>query len=136
MDGTKTEWHGAAAVIMSENKMLMVKEKESMNWSIPSGGIESGESPEHACVREVWEETGFRVKVLKFLHTKKTVIDTYDVVLHYFLCEWIEGEITYHDPDDAIEEIAWKTGAEFLELCHDYPEDREMLGTFFNSSTV
>jgi 8-oxo-dGTP diphosphatase len=129
-------WNGAAAVIIADNKMLMVKEKESMGWSIPSGGIEAGESPEQACIREAWEETGFKTEVKKPLHIKKTIISGYDVTTYYFLCKVIEGQIAYEDPDDAIAEIAWKTYEEVLELQHDYPEDQEILLSFFDTDPI
>ena len=32
-------------------------------WDIPGGSVEAGESLEEAVRREVWEETGFRVRV-------------------------------------------------------------------------
>ncbi len=31
-------------------------------WTLPGGGIEHGEHPEAAMVREVWEETGLNVR--------------------------------------------------------------------------
>ncbi len=30
-------------------------------WQPITGGIEPGETPEQACIREIWEETGFQV---------------------------------------------------------------------------
>lgn len=114
----------------------MVKEKESKGWSIPSGGIEDGESPEQACIREVWEETGFHIEIKKTLHVKKTILKNYHVVLYYFLCKVTGGEISYHDPDDAIEEIAWKTDTEVSGLKHDYPDDLDMLLSFFQGNSI
>lgn len=32
-------------------------------WELPGGGIEPGEHPEHAAIREVAEETGLRIEV-------------------------------------------------------------------------
>lgn len=136
MNESRKVWDGAAGIVIMDSKMLMVKEKESMGWSIPSGGIENGESPEQACVREIWEETGFKTEVKKPLHIKKAVIKNYDVTTYYFLCEVIEGQITYHDPDDSIEEIAWKTYEEVVALEHDYPEDQEMLLSFFENNPL
>lgn len=131
MGEERKNWNGAAAIILAENKMLMVKEKESKGWSIPSGGIEDGESPEQACIREVWEETGFHIVIKKPLYVKKTIIKNYNVALNYFLCEVTGGEISYHDPDEAIEEIAWKNEKEMSGLVHDYPDDLDMLLSFF-----
>lgn len=136
MSGSREVWNGAAGIVLEEGRMLMVKDKESKGWSIPSGGIENGESPEQACIREIWEETGFKTEIKKPLHIKKTIIKNYDVTTYYFLCKVNEGQISYHDPDDSIEEIAWKTYEEILELQHDYPEDQKMLLSFFDHNPL
>lgn len=53
-----------AAVVEHENKYLFVEETSMGRRVItqPGGHIEAGESPEQAVVREVFEETGCRVK--------------------------------------------------------------------------
>ncbi|WP_235318367.1 NUDIX hydrolase [Planococcus sp. CAU13] len=106
MSGLREVWNGAAGIVFDEGKILMVKDKDSKGWSIPSGGIENGESPEQACIREIWEETGFQTEVIKPLHIKKAIIQNFDVTTYYFLCKVNEGHISYHDPDDSIEEVA------------------------------
>lgn len=136
MAGQRKSWNGAAALLVHEHKLLMIKAKESGKWSIPSGGIEGGESPEQACMREVWEETGFTVQVIGSIHTKKTVIKDYDVITYYFSCKLIKGQILYHDPDDAIEEIAWKTERDLLHLQLEYPEDLELLLSHVNRKAI
>lgn len=120
-------WKGAAAVVMENGRLLMIKSTETNAWSIPSGGIEQGETPEQACIREVWEETGFKVAIYEELRVKRTQIGDYDVTTHYFLCEKLDGFISYQDPDEEVEEIAWKTAEEISGLVHNYPEDVEML---------
>lgn len=127
-------WNGAAAIIISHGKLLMVRGKDTNSWGVPSGGIEYGESSEQACIREAWEETGYKVKVIQALYTKKAVIKMYDVTTHYFLCEIVAGDITYHDPDEIIEEIAWKSIDEVEKISHDYPEDKENLLNLLRNS--
>ncbi|MFJ7730625.1 NUDIX hydrolase [Lysinibacillus sp. NPDC097231] len=120
-------WNGASAIVINDHKVLMVRSKGTNSWGVPSGEIENNEKPEEACIREVWEETGYKVTINKPLHTKKTFIKDYEVTTAYFLCEIIGGSIQYHDPDDIIEEIAWKSIEEIKNIEHDYPEDKEIL---------
>ncbi|WP_034387027.1 Nudix hydrolase [Deinococcus sp. YIM 77859] len=38
-------------------------------WHIPSGSVEDGENPQDTAVREAYEETGLRVRLVKYLNT-------------------------------------------------------------------
>lgn len=120
-------WNGASAIIIKDNRILMIRTKDSNSWSIPSGGVEVGETAEEACIREICEETGYEAKIVKELHTKKTIIKEYKVTTQYFLCEVTGGEIQYQDPDEEIEEISWKNSNEFSKLMLTYPEDQEVI---------
>lgn len=120
-------WNGASAIIIKDNSVLMIRTKNSNSWNIPSGGVEVGETAVEACIREVAEETGYEAKVVKELHTKKTIIKDYKVTTQYFLCEITGGKIQYQDPDDEIEEISWKNDSEISKLIHTYPEDQEVI---------
>ena len=120
-------WNGASAIIIKDNRVLMIRTKDSNSWSIPSGGVEVGETAEEACIREITEETGYVAKIVKVLHTKKTIIKEYRVTTQYFLCEITGGEIQYQDPDEEIEEIAWKNSDEISKLMLTYPEDQEVI---------
>ena len=57
----------AAAVIIEGERLLVVRRKrETKEYSVlPGGSIEFGECPEAACCREVKEETGLDVEILK-----------------------------------------------------------------------
>lgn len=56
-----------ALVLNKENKILMAKEQNDGKWSIPGGWGDIGYSPSEVVVKEVKEETGLDVKVLKLL---------------------------------------------------------------------
>lgn len=45
-------------------KILLVKHKDYDRWTQPGGHIEEGEIPEEAAVRETYEETGIKIKIL------------------------------------------------------------------------
>ena len=120
-------WNGASAIVIKDNKVLMVRTKDSTSWSVPSGEVENGETTKETCLREILEETGYVAKIIKELHTKKTIIQDYKVTTQYYLCEITGGEILYHDPDEEIEEISWKNSSDISALLLTYPEDREVI---------
>ena len=60
-DGKQTVRPSVRAVLMRENRLLMLKSAADGHFEFPGGGIETGESPEAALIREVREETGFTV---------------------------------------------------------------------------
>ena len=45
-------------------KILLMKHKKNGRWTQPGGHIEDDETPEEAALREVYEETGLRVRLL------------------------------------------------------------------------
>ncbi|TAL66303.1 MAG: NUDIX domain-containing protein [Legionella sp.] len=55
------------AFILKDNQLLLVKERSDNLWTLPGGWVDVNESPSEAVIREVLEETGFHVKVIKFL---------------------------------------------------------------------
>lgn len=60
----------AQGLLISGQEILMVKqhvERGHIVWNYPGGGIEEGETPEQACIREVEEETGYLVKITSLL---------------------------------------------------------------------
>lgn len=63
-------WHFASrAIILHENKILLLHTKKYDLYMLPGGRIENDETPEQACIRELEEETGFVGKIVK-----KTVV--------------------------------------------------------------
>jgi 8-oxo-dGTP pyrophosphatase MutT (NUDIX family) len=52
-------WHG--------DRLLMVHERSRGRWELPGGGIEDGETPLDAAIRELREERGQRAESLRFV---------------------------------------------------------------------
>ena len=60
---------GCAAIIWDEprQKILLTRRSDNGRWCLPGGRMDSGESAAEACVREVLEETGLRVRVTRLV---------------------------------------------------------------------
>lgn len=56
----------ASVFVIDKNtkKILLVKHKKFNKWVQPGGHIEENETPEEAALREVYEETGLKIKLL------------------------------------------------------------------------
>jgi len=129
-------WIGCAAVCINEkNEVLMVlqgQKGEEKRWSVPSGGLEKGETLEECCIREVWEETGYNVEVVNKIYEKEGITYGVPVYVHYYVVKKIGGSMKIQDPDELIHEIAWKRIDEMKELTLSFPEDYEVLNKYIN----
>ncbi|MFF2053365.1 NUDIX domain-containing protein [Leifsonia sp. NPDC058194] len=54
---------GVTAVIRDGDRLLLARHAISERWSLIGGGIEPGEEPADALVREVREETGAEIRI-------------------------------------------------------------------------
>lgn len=104
-----------------------------LEWCLPKGHIERGETPEQAAVREVAEETGIEAVILQSLG----VIDYWFTgddrrvhkKVHHFLLEAVGGYITTeNDPDHEAELAAWIRIDE-LHSKLAFPNERKMAQT-------
>ncbi len=50
----------ATAVILQDNKVLLVRDRGHHNFSLPGGGLKKGESSLKAAAREIYEELGLK----------------------------------------------------------------------------
>ena len=59
----------AGAIVRDQQGRLLLIQRghapDKGKWSLPGGGIEAGESAEEAAVREVLEETGLDVRIVR-----------------------------------------------------------------------
>jgi 8-oxo-dGTP pyrophosphatase MutT (NUDIX family) len=90
-------------------------------FETPGGGIDPGETPEAACVRECYEETGYPVKIVAELGE---VVDYYNLLQrenhnHYYLCLREDDFLGTHfvsAGDAYIKETLWLSIPEIIRL--------------------
>jgi ADP-ribose pyrophosphatase YjhB (NUDIX family) len=60
---------GCSATILDESgsKILLTRRADNARWCLPGGAMDPGESLEECCQREVWEETGLTVRVVRLI---------------------------------------------------------------------
>jgi len=62
-------------------QVLLVKRQDVPIWVLPGGGVDAGETPEEAILRETLEETGLAVKILRktgeYSPINRLALDTY-----------------------------------------------------------
>jgi ADP-ribose pyrophosphatase YjhB (NUDIX family) len=129
-------WEGSAGVCINEHgEVLMVRQgkmEEEKLWAVPAGGKETGETFEQCCIREVFEETGYDVEIVRPLFVKTGVISGINVKVQYFEIKITGGDIRIQDPDRLIHEIAWKKVNGMKESDLSFKEDMEFLNNFLN----
>lgn len=107
----------AGCVIKKDGKYLLVQEKLPKAyglWNLPAGHVDKGETIEQAAVREVKEEAGYDVRLLKKIGVYHESADS--SVKHVFLAEITGGELAVQAGE--ILDAKWLTYAE-IQALHD-----------------
>ncbi|MGZ5212410.1 MAG: NUDIX hydrolase [Actinomycetota bacterium] len=98
-------------------------------WGLAKGGIEPGESPERAAVREVREETGIEAEIEASLGETRYFYVWEDArirkTVHFFLMRATGGDP--NDRDDEMEDVQWFPLERALKRAA-YRGEREVLG--------
>lgn len=84
-----------------------------LQWAFPGGNIDEGETLEEAVVREVRNETGFRVKVKKRISER--INPQFPVSIKYFECEIIPGGVRPVVDVHEIESLKWVSPQELTD---------------------
>ncbi len=105
---------GATAIILNSKKQVLLSKRKKIGlfypgyWNLPGGLIELGETPEKALEREVKEEIGVKIKVLKY--TGKVYQDVikkekvYETITLPYYAKIIKGT---PKPLDETTEVKW-----------------------------
>ncbi|GAB3417012.1 NUDIX hydrolase [Flindersiella endophytica] len=109
---------GAYGVCVSDDRILLTRFSDGdRRWSLPGGGVDFGEDPFDGVVREVKEETGYIVSVVRLLGVTSHVWSKAEIHMVSVLYEVriVGGELT-HEVDGSSDEAAWVPLASVEEL--------------------
>lgn len=92
---TSSLQRSVTGVIFNEdrNQVLLIKRRDVPIWVLPGGGVDAGETPEDAILREIFEETGLIAKIERqvALYTPLNKLANYS---YLFECTIVSGELT------------------------------------------
>jgi len=90
-------------------EVVLVGRSEPERWVLPKGTPNRGESLDQTAVREVSEETGIQVRVIRPLHDIQYWFVLHGVrhakTVHFYLMEAIGGDTSLHDHE--YDEAVW-----------------------------
>lgn len=97
-----------AAIVQRDDRYLVCRRSPGKaaagKWEFPGGKIESGEAPEEALAREIREELGADISVIRLFDRSETVVDSVVVDLACYVCE-LKGEAPIQSTDH--DQIGW-----------------------------
>jgi len=82
--------------VIRDDKILLIQERTDGKWAMPGGWADLGDAPASVAEREVWEESGYRVKAEKVVAVldanRIQPMEFYHAFKIIFLCRLIDGE--------------------------------------------
>ena len=106
-----------AAAIIIDNGFLLLMHRTKPNkeyYVLPGGSVESDETPEAACIREVEEETGLVITLAK----KVLALNNEGRLEHYFLVSTYEGQLHIGKPESDRQSSDNQYALEWVRLEH------------------
>lgn len=97
----------AFGIILDEQQHVLLCHRSDVDlWNLPGGGVEQGETPAQAVVREVKEEVGLKVAVRKlagvYIHCNKANL------AFSYVCDIMGGKIRKSDEADSIAYFSYR----------------------------
>jgi ADP-ribose pyrophosphatase YjhB (NUDIX family) len=117
----------AYGVILRGDMILLAhwREEDRSGWTLPGGGLEEGEDPADAAIREIFEETGYTAELDELIGIDSIVIPAENRLhdrteaLHalriVYRAEVTGGELT-NEADGSTDEARWVRLAEVSKL--------------------
>jgi L-threonylcarbamoyladenylate synthase len=105
--------HSSGGLIFHEGKVLLIHwAPPRSTYDFPKGTIEHGETSEQACIREVFEETGYRTRIVRYIGSNEFDFQTPSgqyrhKINDYYLLE-LEDTVAYdaqREPHETFENV-------------------------------
>ncbi len=116
---------GARGIIIREDGKIAIFNKTNKNeYKLPGGGIDPGETPQAAFIREALEETGCKVEIIKELGTieEHKSLDNFKQISYLFVAKVLENNnslnLTQKEKDEGAR-LLWLDKNEALKLITD-----------------
>ena len=115
------------AYVLDNGKVLLVKHKSGGHWDFPKGHREEGETNQETAIREVWEETGVKIKIKSEEEYKSTYKPKFHIqkTVIFFEAERIDGilkkqeseiiELEWLEYDKALEKLTFENSKKLFE---------------------
>ncbi|MDO8658130.1 MAG: NUDIX domain-containing protein [Candidatus Levybacteria bacterium] len=97
MNTIKLQEGAVNAIILNENKEILFTERSLSDdflpgyWELPGGGIDYGETPQEALIREIKEECGLGIEIIKPIAANSYFIKDIQRIEITFLCKAINS---------------------------------------------
>jgi len=99
---------GVRVMVVDGDRVLLIRHTYVPGWQFPGGGVDPGETVEAAGMREVMEETGYRVtgsmELINIFHNFSSVTNRDHVA--FYVAKSFEKAFD-RKPDREIAEIGW-----------------------------
>jgi len=101
----------SGGLLVDADKILLIHwDKPRGSYDFPKGGVDPGETSEEACVREVYEETGYKTRIISPLGQTAYEYDWHDGTYHkktvdYYLLQKETKETHAREPHETFTEI-------------------------------
>ena len=80
-------------ILILDDKALLIQRRDIPVWVLPGGGIDQGESPESAACREMEEETGLKVEIVRKI-AEYTPINRLACFTHFYEVRKVSGKLS------------------------------------------
>lgn len=91
----ETQKQAVFGIVFNDKRteVLLVKRRDIPVWVLPGGGREPGETPESSAMREVLEETGYTVSIIRKV-AEYLPVNKMTQLTHTFECQILSGAPT------------------------------------------